>query len=54
MSKRIWMTAEDWYKRFYEIYKNYAKAHKNQIKKAMSSDALWSALMESVLSEMAK
>ena len=48
------MTAEDWYKRFYETYKSYEKAHQKQIKKAISTDALWSASMEIILSEMAK
>ena len=48
------MTAEDWYKKFYETYKCYEKTHRSQVKKAMSSDASWSSIMEAVLSEMAK
>jgi hypothetical protein len=48
------LTAEGWYKKFYETYKRYVKKHTSQVKKAMVSDASWSLFMENILSEMAK
>ena len=53
-AKKKKMTAEEWYRKFYETYKAYSKNHQKQVKSALTSDRKWSSLMEDVLLTMAK
>ena len=48
------MTAEEWYKAFYQAYKDYANDHSSEVQKALPSDSKWSDLMEKVLLAMAR